>query len=75
MEMGNGKTSEVPMVRPRKMLGLPEGQMAGTARWLLSVSKESSACHIWNKDENSENKNRLLKCPLPIGVSSSASVC
>jgi hypothetical protein len=54
---------------------LPEGQMAGTARWLLSVSKESSACHIWNKDENSENKNRLLKCPLPIGVSSSASVC
>ena len=31
------KQFQVPMVRPRKMPGLPEGQMARIAGWLLPV--------------------------------------
>jgi hypothetical protein len=34
---GNGKTSKVPVVWPRKMSGMPEGQMASTTRRLLPV--------------------------------------
>src|SRR4030095_12772578 len=37
---GNGKTSEVSMVRPSKMPGLPERQMASIAGWLLPVQGE-----------------------------------
>jgi hypothetical protein len=34
---GNGETVKVPVVRPRKMPGLPERQMARITRWLLPV--------------------------------------
>src|SRR5262245_51415243 len=40
---GNGKTSKMSMVWPRKMPGLPDGYLARITRWLLPVQGKDCA--------------------------------